>query len=285
MNPITSYHTIDVAYPYRLRGPGNQQNNTDLLWALPTSRDGGTGTPYLQSLGLGYFGIHNRSGGSIIAGVGVRIPNGLWIAGQWVDIAGTPFTDDTADAQDIGATDFALETTTNDDGFVVASRVPFNAISIDIGTASAGAGDPVRAVRYSNTAGDGWTNFANLLIQDGAAADLALTGTTIANEALIVWNVPLDWGQIQAAGLSGITGGYYAINVRATTAPVTTAAVADSLSIYRIYFLVEDLIDNKLYEWGTNDVEWHMPNGDALVALFSTANNQNMVRVAARVRG
>lgn len=297
MHAIKEFTSVDVAYPYRLRGAGNQQNDLGLIWQPPSYAVNARG-PVAQAnvaartpgAGIGYFSLHNRSGSAAVLGLGVRVPNYLWIAGQWVDAAGTPFTDDTVDAQDADANDFALETTTNNDGFVVASRVPFNAISIDVGTASVDAVSVARAVRYSDPEGDGWIDFANLFIQDGAATNLAATGTTDANEALIVWATPANWGKTQASGLSGIPGGYYAVNVRATDAP-TTAALADSLSIYRLYFLTEAVADNgtlevdlgsKDFPMGVDSVEGAY--GDALVALFGTANNQNRVSVMVRGR-
>ena len=277
-----AWNFVDAAYPYRLRGT-NQQTNTGLLWTPPSYRvnqSGGapaTSTLLCQGLALGSFSLHNRSGGSIIAGIGVRIPNRYWIAGQWDDDGATPFSDDTADAQSTAASDFALETTTNNDGYVIASRVPFNAISWNIGTASVG-GAPVRAVRYSNAAGSGWTDFANLFVQD------ADTGQYTTGEQILVVSAPVDWGQTQAGGLSGIPAGLYAMNVRATTAPTTTAGIGTSLEIFRLYLLTEAIADNGSREWTpTNGAMKMPPEGDALVALFSgTANNQN--RATASVR-
>lgn len=287
MKPIAEYETVDIAYPWRLRGSSyNQDDTKGVAWLPPSYKDGtASGTRRARGIACGYFQIQNRSGSSATVGIGVRIPNDLWIAGQWVNAAGTPYTDDTTDAQDTGTADFALETTTNNDGFVVASKVPFNAISIDVGTASDHSGTPARAIRYTDPEGDGWINFANTLVFDGSAAELSATGTTDANESLIVWNVPADWGKTQASGLSGIPGDYYAVNVRATTAPDTTAAVADSISIYRLYWVIEGLGDNQVYEFYPGGGEFFMPHGDALVALFGTANNQNLVRALVRTRG
>lgn len=291
MRPIALYELIDRAYTSRLRGNDSQQNDTGLIYslaglgvvnvagsregALTQGASGGTGESAFTGIGLGYFRLHNRSGGAVSMGIGVRIPNRFWAAGAWDDDATTPFTDDTVDAQDVGATDFPLETTTDNDGFVVHSRVFFNAISLDVGTASVGAG-AVRAARYSNAAGSGWTNFANLFLQD------ASTGVMATGENLVIWTPPSDWGRTQSTGLSGIPRDRFAVNVRATTAG-TTAAVADSLSIYRLYHLTEAVADN-----GTLEVfpaaEEVMTPGDALVCLFGTANNQNVVTALVRPR-
>jgi len=287
MNPIIGFTAVEVGYPYRLRGPGNSQNNEGLIY-----RPRAIGTQRIPGIELGFFSMQNRAGSTQAAvGLGVRLPNRLWIAGQWVD-ATTTFTDDTVAAQDDTATDFPLETTTASDGFVVASPVPFNALSIDVGTASVDAVSVARAVRYTNAAGSGWTDFANLFIQDGAATNLPATATTVANEYIIAWAPPTDWGRTQAAGLNGIPGGRYAINVRATDAP-TTAAVADAMSVYRLFFMTEVLLDNAVFveDFGAKSVVMALdPNtpgegiyGDALVALFNVASMGN--RVTALVRG
>ena len=277
MNPIASYQIVDVSYPYKLRGADNQQTDTGLLYLGRDSRNPAGSSNYERGIALGGFQLQNRSGSTVSCGIGVRIPNSMWRAGQWDDSEATAYTDDTTDAQDAGATDFALETLTNDDGFVIASDVPFNAISIDVGTNSAGT-DPVRAVRYTDSTGAAWTTLSNFLLQEGASTD---PGT---GEMLIVWNVPADWGQVQSGGLNGIPASKYAVNVRATTAPGTTAAVADSLSIYRIYWAIEGLADNNVYEEDFGAKEVWMPHGDALVAFFSVANNQNLVRALVRSR-
>ena len=290
MRPIGLYEPIDMAYTFRLRGDDNQQNNTGLVYRLPAvttgfgaregaltrGAGGGAGETATQGIGLGYARLHNRSGGAISMGIGVRIPNLLWRAGAWDDDATTPFTDDSVDAQDVGAGDFAPETTTASDGFVVYSRFRFSVISLDVGTASVGGG-AVRAVRYSNAAGNGWTNFANLYLQD------ASTGVMSTGENLIVWQPPGDWGTIEAGGLSGIPEGVYAVNVRATTAP-TTAAIVDSLSVYRLYGLTEAIADNGTLEYAYGGVELAMYPGDALVCFFGTANNQNGVTALVRPR-
>ena len=117
MNPISCYESIDVAHNVRLQGTYNQQTNVNIHYLNPTGRGGSQSgsTAGLQvreqGISIGYFSLHNRTGGASAAGIGVRIPNTLWVAGSWVELAGTPFTDDTADAQyTTGAGDFALET-------------------------------------------------------------------------------------------------------------------------------------------------------------------------------
>ena len=287
MKPIAEYTALERNQIVRLRGADNQQNNTGILYrppvptvgnygsregALTQGAGGGIGEALSIGIGVGGFRLFNSSGGSIITAIGVRIPNPLWNAGQWVNTAATPYTDDTADAQDVGATDFALNTTTNNDGFVIHSRVLFNLVSLDVGT----AGDAsTNAARYSNAAGDGWTAIGTNLVSDSVA---------VAEERIWFWHTPPDWGTVQTNGLSGIPGGRYAWNFRSTTAPAVTAASADSLSIYRMYFVDELTEDNTAFEIWPGGTEFPMIPGDALVAFFGTADNLNSVQALVRPR-
>ena len=286
---ISDFNLIQANQIVRLRGTDNQQNNTGLLYRVPTHQvsnlgfgevsaaltrgaGGGTGEATRQGVGLGGFELFNSSGGTITVAIGVRIPNILWKAGQWDDDATTPYTDDTTDAQDAGANDFALETTTNNDGIVIHSDVPFNLVSYDVGTAGDAA---TRAARYSNTAGTGWTNVGTNILLDTFES----TG-----ERIHFFHTPPDWGRITGTGLSGIPSNRYALNLRATTAPAATVALADSLSVYRMYFINEALANNASYSWWPGGTEGAMIPGDALVAYFGTADNLNAVTALVRPR-
>lgn len=275
--PKPTFKLVSGGLSVRLRGT-NQQTNTGLIFT-PGQYSGSDGTLFnLEGIAVAYASLHNRSGtDNIFVGLGGRIPNRLWRAGQWVD-ATTTYTDDTTDAQDAGASDFALETTTNSDGFVILSRVPFNAISINVGTASVDATDPVRAVRYSSSAGTGWTDMttADLHIFDGAATEMA------AGENLIVFNKPLDWGRT-ASLVSTIEDGYYALNVRATTAPDTTAALATAIELWDIHFLFEGLDDNTVAEIAPAVEPFYFQHCDALQPLYSVASAANRTTVQARL--
>lgn len=281
MNPIAVYSSlIDVATPNRLRGNDNSQNDTAIPYLNPLSRGGSTSggagvQERTEGIAIGYVSLLNRSGGAASVGIAGRIPNYYWKAGQWVD-ATTTFTDDTTDAQDAGGTDFPLETLTINDGYIVSSKIQFNAISIDVGTASVDAVSIARAARYSNAAGTGWSALTTIVF-DGAALNLA-TG-----EALIVWDLPTDWG-VHVSGLGTNTPvGEYLINVRTTDAANTTAAVADNMSIYRVYYL-ESIANNATKEINFAPAEAWMPNVDALIPFFSVANASNKFTALVRPR-
>lgn len=277
-NPVTAYQSIvDVGQSTVLQGDANAQTNTNMLQLNPGFLDSRGNRVRTRGTGLGYVRLFNGSGSTGYVGIGVRIPNDLWTAGQWVD-ATTTFTDDTLAAQDRLATDFPLETLTINDGFLISSDVQFNAVLIDVITASnLAAGDPVRAARYSNAAGTGWA----------ALTTVAHTAATVeyaaATETVIVWDVPLDWGR-HVSGLGTNTPlNRYLVNVRATTTPDTTAGVATALSIYRIYFL-ESIATATAKTVDFTGAEARLPYGDGVVGFFAVASAGNRVTALLRPR-
>lgn len=302
MNPVTCFESVEVGHPFRLVGQEPQADG-GLIWQPPSYRATSRGQtsishPVLRIPGcaIGYFSIHNRSSAAAVLGLGVRIPNHLWRAGSWTN-ATTTYADDTTDAQtiDSGTPKFPLETTSNSDGHIIFSRVPFNAISYRIGTASVVGTSMTHAFAYSDPEGDAWTANTNTFVTDFITTALAAT-TTNATEALHVFDVPTDWGRTTPAGAAtlatGAPVGYYGYRIIADDAPDTTAAVADSLAIFRLFFLTEAVADNGTMsqDFGAKDFVMAVdPNtgelyGDALVALCSVVTApQN--RVVVQVRG
>ena len=238
MRPIAEY-TIAEYSPVSalLRAIGDIQTDNGLLWTPSTQVNPRGGA------GIGGWEIHNRSSATVNYGIGFRIANTAWVAGQYTH-AGTTFTDDTTDAQDAGATDFALETLTDNDGFIVACKYPFNALSINIGTAGAGATPSVHDMAYSNLAGTGWTTLTT------TNAFVAPVAVWAAVSTPVIWVPPADWGNVAANGAApfdNIPVGYYAIRIRATTANAgagLVAAVATAMEVWRLFDLTEGLTDN-----------------------------------------
>jgi len=275
---------VDFSYPYILRST-LQQTTEGLLYQPPSMFPGGLAgrTSDFMGLTVKRFELHNRSGGSISVGLGYRIANKYWRAGFWTD-ATTAYGDDTTDAQDVSAdaADFPMETaTTNNDGFVILSLVPFDAVSLRVITAGVdGAAAADHAVRYSNYAGTGWTALDTASTYTDQFTN---TNTIYAAGALeFVWKAPVNWGKVVSIG--DIPAGYYALNVRATTAPDTTAAVASVIEIFRFPVLTEGLGDNGVY--GPPDfIQPWSREADALVAYFSTANAGNKIYAEVKAGG
>jgi len=220
--------------------------------------------------------VQNRSGSTAIVGWGGRLPADptLWKAGQWTQV-GTTYTDDTPDAQSAASGDLALTTTTNNDGFVVLSQIPFNVLSIILSQATTGA--PVYEVAYS-AAGGAWTvlTLANLLVAPN---------WTALGEQLLWWETPGDWAVTVAGHATGIPTGYYAIRVRATTAP-TQAAIASQLVPGVLADSVKTVASDAVVTWSYASSECLVaPQCNALAIVISVASDQNHVACTYRLRG
>lgn len=238
MRPIADYKIVEYSpVSALLRAAGDQQTDNGLLW-LPSNRANPRG-----GVGIGGWEVHNRAGGAANVGIGVRIANSAWVAGSYTH-AGTLYADDTVDAQDTGADDFALETLTDNDGFIVACKYPFNALSIDVSTAGAGTVTSVRDMAYSSgTTSSTWTTLTT------TNAFVAPINVFTAVSTPVIWVPPSDWTPViaGAAPFNTIPAGYYAVRLRATTANAgvgPVAALAKAIEVWRLYDLTEGLADN-----------------------------------------
>jgi hypothetical protein len=215
--------------------------------------------------------IHNRSAGDAACGIAVRLPIDLWTAGQWVDST-TTYTDDTTDAQD-AANDFALGTTTNNDGFAIFCEVPFNVVSVVVGTAATDT-PPIYALEYT-LAGGTWGTITNAFV----APDFTATG-----EHLIWFAIPQDWAVSEAGHGTGVPVGQYGIRVRHTTAPAAEGGSATLLMLGNCLYPTEAIADNKVALVTMEGETPCLPQGDALVAVISVTNNQNRCDCKFRMR-
>lgn len=217
--------------------------------------------------------VTNRSGAAADMGWGYIMPTTHWLAGQWDDSETPAYVEDTTDAQDAGATDFPLFTTTDDDGFVIQCDYPFNVIGIDLGTAEAGG--PTYVYSYWN--GSAWTT----IDQTNQVFNLPdYTSTPPANE-YIAFPTPYDWVQLATGDTPvdthGLTAGKYAVRVVATTAP-TTAPVADDLWIATLVDFEPQIADDAALSFMVPE-NILIPNNASIVPYFGTANAGNLIKV------
>ena len=269
-----SYNSIDRGVDLLMDG-GKPYSFDGVLWRPPGVKAYGARLDEFYGFGLGYGFIQNRTGGAIQCGIGARLHKTLWKAGQWVN-GTTTFTDDTIDAQDSDANDFPLETLTASGGFVVEAEQKFNAICIDIGTASVGT-NPTRILEYSLAAGT-WKTLSNAFVAP------VTSGHWAVGEALILWAIPVDWAPLEAGHGTGFQLGWYGIRVRSTTAPGTTAGVANSMSIARVVTPIEGLADNNVFEVNPTGEVMFQTGFDSVVAVLSSkAAAQSEVHVDVRV--
>lgn len=226
--------------------------------------------PIVEGIMVGRVEVGNSSGDDAAMGWGYQPADAEWKSGQWdVSATGSEYIDDTTDAQDAGTDDFALTTTTDDDGFVVQSLHKFNVIGITVSTAAAG-GTPAYSYKYWN--GSAWATL-NLL----TSPDLSGTGDTY-----IVFLAPHDWTSLASGDspvTSGLDAGKYAILVQATTAPTGTAALATVLWPVKICDYIEVVSDGqsvvKKYDHGMVKI----PATASVVPYCSTADNANWVSI------
>ena len=231
---------------------------------------GGTGTDSREYLHLQRVEVGNSSGAAASCGFGYRLPDAMWKAGFWDDSETASYVEDTTDAQDAGTSDFAISTAaTNNDGYVIQSKVPFNIVNLVIGTAQNGAG----TVEYNYWNG-AWTTLPTI-----ATPTVTSTGTVS-----LVFMKPVDWTALAAAdapvATDGLSTGYYAIRVRYTTAPATTAGLLTTLNLIDLVDFVESVSDgtSAIKEFG----DFRIPYRASLVPYCSVANAANWVSVEYR---
>lgn len=243
-----------------------QQTEQGLLYVAPKIRVG-TIDEAMSGLAMKRFEIHNRNAAAQDGGIGFRWSNKHWMAGQWTEV-GSIFTNDTADAQDLGADDFALETTTVNDGFIILAARPFSWVSINVTTTGAATAN-THETSYSNFAGTGWTTVEAVSIWSDTFTNAA---DYVAGEIRFIWNAPADWGKVVSIG--SVPAGYYALRVRATVA-AGAAALAGSIEVGSIYG-IDSIATNGIYE--NEQAQYYDPYADAVVGYFASGLGDNFFR-------
>jgi hypothetical protein len=212
---------------------------------------------------LRFLELVNKSGGAITMGLGPVLDSSKWIAGQWVNA--TPlFTDDTVDAQSAAANDFAATTLTINNGLVVGATELFSTVRMNVGTAAGGS--PIYDYAYWN--GSAWAALT--------LVDTPVLGST--GNQLMTFIPPADWAKT-AAVVSGIPAGYYAVRIRCTTAPTTTAGLITQIFVSHAFKWSKDGIAASAS--AVFDVAGAVLSlnglGESLMAYFGTANASNRV--------
>ena len=215
-----------------------------------------------------------NKGSAASVGFGVRFMKAMWVAGQWVN-GTTTYTDDTTDFQSAATGDCVLETTTNNDGHIVACKKLFSAICYNVSTASTGS--PVRTLEYS-TGTSTWTAMPAFHSFIPSGANYAL------GENFAWFAIPNDWAVMAAGHGTGVPVGYYGIRVRSTTAP-TVAAIASSITVHYITPLAFALATSATatMEFGGQYAPFP-PDCDAIVGCSQPTNGGNSIQALIRTR-
>jgi hypothetical protein len=226
--------------------------------------------PTFTAWEIGACRLVNHSGGPTYAGIGVRLANTAWVAGQ-ITSAGA-FTANTAAAQDSVADDFLLyqHALADGNGFLVGATEPFNCASL-VTTTGGNQTTPALLLEYWN--GSAWADLTPFVLY----AD-ALLGAT--GEKLILWMPPPLW----SVGGSGtnVPATLYNLRVRHTVAgqgTVDPAAAQLFLGVARFITLIPTDAEERFEQV----VAVRLPKtGAALHPIFSSANALNYVEVLAR---
>jgi hypothetical protein len=224
------------------------------------------------TFGLGNCTLYNRSGGTCVMGMAVRLARDRWGAGT---VASTEaFTDATVSAQDETADDLVLhDKDDSGSGILIYAETPFNVVGIVQGV----AGDqttPVLILEYWS--GTAWVN----IVAANYGSDTLNPGDT--DERLICFALPPDW-QVGGDGV-GVPATRYNLRLRHTTAGAgTTSPVASQLFIGVSLFLIPDMPDGQVVSVAPSHALRGHRWGDALFPVFGMAAADNMVDVSYRL--
>lgn len=220
---------------------------------------------------LTYVEMQNRGTGAAALALVGFLDDRYWVAGQWVDTT-TTYTDDTADAQDVDTNDFALETTTVNDGAIIGALYPFGAISVDVTTAGSGT-VPTHTFEYWN--GTAWTG----ILAAGLLSDVPRSTDWASGEALVLFDPPATW--VKGGTGTGVPADRYNIRIRRTNAVQATAALARRLYVGVVLASIDAVAANGSYTpvsgGGQIDVPDYCPYVGMAASVVDAGNNLTIV--------
>lgn len=266
-------------------------SHSDLL-TLATRPSQSYGTRFV----IGEFSIHNRSTETVIVGIGGRIQASCWRFYTWDEseyAAGSVLIDATTDAQSSATGDVNLDTVgTANDGFVIASDVPFNIASLMISQASTTG--TAWSVYYSTaSAGTGFSNNFTALTNFYVDPSFGSTG-----EQLIWFDAPADWHRVLPATavvnrhgrsdrqvLGYTPNPQYLLVIKSSTAPDTARGQMSICTLGKVFLSTENIQDNDILT-NIGGIDIYLPPAcDAIAAAITTANPQNRVDCKWRYAG
>ena len=224
-----------------------------------------------DSIIIGQVEVGNSTGANASCGFGIKLPNAMWLAGKFT-ASSNAITNDTTDAQSTTASDFALSTlSTNNDGYMLQAHEKFNVVNLVIGTAQNGAG--VAEYTY-------WNGSAFAILPTLAAPTVTSTGNVS-----LIFLTPSDWTPLVAADVAVTTTlctvGMYALRVRYTTAPVTTAGLLTSIELLKLLDYYEIVPDGNSIVFNSQG-EIRIPFRASLVPFCNVANAANWIDIEYR---
>jgi hypothetical protein len=218
-------------------------------------------SPLAEKLYVHWLEVGNNGASASAGGVGFQYPTTMWVAGQWTESGGA-FTDDTTDAQDAGADDFGLFTTTNNGGHIVMCKDKFNIIGYTVGVAASG-GSP--AFDYSYYNGSAWVAFT----------PMSTPTYTATGDTYLVFGSQAAWAK---GGISGYSD-YYQIRVRATTAPSSAGGSATLMWAIKLIDYNSSIPADNSSCVIDSESGVLIPYGASLVPYMATADAGNWLKV------
>jgi len=220
---------------------------------------------------LSYVEMQNRSGSSAGLALVGFLDDRYWVAGQWTD-SSTTYTDDTIDAQDAGTNDFALETTTVNDGMIVGAVYPFGALSVDVTTAGSGT-NPTHTFEYWD--GAAWTG----ILAAGLLSDVPRAIDWASGEVLVLFDPPAPW--VKGGTGTGVPQDRYNIRIRRTNAVQATAGLARRIYVGVVLASIDAVAANGSYtpvvNGGSMDVPDYCPYVGVAATVADAGNNLTII--------
>ena len=240
----------------------------------------------------GFWLQNNSSGADLIGGVGLRIANRHWNAGQWDDSGATAilqYIEDTTDAQDRDSVDdFSWLCAADDDGFAIGSEIPWGWLTMDIDTEN--SANAATLFEYWDQSGAWALPAATSVKMSELIVSAGKTGT---GETTYVWDPAQDWGKsgetyagsVLASPNSAMPTGMYWARFRIDGADVSAGNITASAIEIGIHSLVENIDDESTASRGPN-LNLYSPFCDAVVFINSLYGTGNLsYYVTARARG
>lgn len=225
----------------------------------------GSTSPIKESLFLKEVQVGNGNATEASVAFGYKLTSDKWKAGQWDDSETASYIDDTTHAQDSTTNNFALFTTTNNDGFVIQAAEKFGIVGLTIATTQGGS--PTYEYTYWN--GSSWATLTT--VENPSYASAA--------DTYLVFNEPVDWAALASSdtpvATDGLTAGYYAIRARATTAP-STAPIATIAWVIRLLDYIK-VLPAGYAAVRTSAEGIKVPPGHSVIPYCSTASSANWI--------
>lgn len=212
---------------------------------------------------ISYAEMQNRGASAAALALVGFLGDQYWGAGQWVD-ATTTYTDDTTDAQDVDTNDFALETTTQNDGMILGAVYPFGAISVDVTTAGSGT-SPTHTFEYWN--GTAWIG----ILAVGLLSDVPRSTDWASGEALVLFDPPAPW--VKGGSGTGVPADRYNIRIRRTNATQATAALARRIYVGIVLASIDAVAANGSYVPIQNGVQVDVPDYCPYIGMATSATD------------